>query len=323
MGAITLKGLRPQAYEHPTDSAALNALKHTKGFDSVIQKINAWGIERFLRVQLTGSYIKVTRDSLSDLYEILAVTRERLDVPVDVDLYISVGSEINAYTVGVERPLIVLTSAAVELLSPEELAFVIAHELGHVKSGHVLYYQIAEFLPAIAGAIGGITFGISELLSTGVQVALLHWKKMSEFTADRAGLLGCQDAEVAWRTMVKLAGLPPKYFATLNTEEFLQQARDFQAMDSDALSKIAKWVSSLGDTHPWTVVRAQQLLLWIEGGKYEETLKFPTRIPFPTTPGISRYCTKCGSALRGPEKFCPGCGLAQEAETMAARAGGS
>src|ERR1700678_1136064 len=187
MAAITLEGLRPQVYEHPSDAAALNALTHTAGFEKLIQKLNAWGIERFLRVQLTGSYLRVSADSFSDLYQILASTRQRLDVPVEVDLYIAAGGEINAFTVGVEKPLIVLTSTAVEQLSPEELTFVIAHELGHIKSGHVLYYQIAEFLPLIAGVIGGITFGIGDLLSTGVQVALLHWKKMSEFTADRAG----------------------------------------------------------------------------------------------------------------------------------------
>ena len=311
MAAITLEGLRPQVYEHPSDSAALNALTHTAGFDKLIQKLNAWGIERFLRVQLTGSYLRVSADSFSDLYQILVATRQRLDVPVEVDLYIAAGGEINAFTVGVEKPLIVLTSTAVQQLSPEELTFVIAHELGHIKSGHVLYYQIAEFLPIIAGVIGGITFGIGDLLSTGVQVALLHWKKMAEFTADRAGLLGCQDAQVAWSTMMKLAGLPPRYFATLNTEDFLQQARDFQAMDSDTLSKIAKWLSSLGASHPWTVVRAQQLLIWIENGSYEDTLKFPRRIPYHLAPGISKFCTACGCALSGREMFCPGCGIPQ------------
>ncbi len=217
-------------------------------------------------MQLTGSYLRVTRDSFADLYQVVADVRDRLEVPVEIDLYIAGGGEINAFTVGVEHPLIVLTTAAVELLSTEELTYVIAHEVGHIKSCHVLYYQIAEFLPVIAGMIGSVTFGLGELFSTGIQMALLQWKRMSEFTADRAGLLGCQDAEVAWRTLTKLAGLPPKYYATLNTEDFLRQARDFQAMDADTLSKIAKWLSSLGESHPWTVVRAQQLLLWMESG---------------------------------------------------------
>lgn len=306
MAGIKLAGLRLQAYEHPSDAAALNALTHTAGFDTLITKLNAWGIERFLRVQLTGSYLKVTQDSFPDLYQIFLVMRDRLDVPIDVDVYIASGGEINAFTVGVERPLIVLTTAAVELLAPYEMAFVIAHELGHIKSRHVLYYQIAEFLPLIAGVVGSMTFGIGELLSAGVQVALLNWKRMSEFTADRAGLLGCQDAEVAWRTMMKLAGLPPRYFASVNTEDFLKQARDFQALDADTISKIAKWLNSMGATHPWMVARAQQLLVWIESGQYEEVLKNPQGPAYGTVQAV-KFCNVCGNALKGTEAYCPRC----------------
>jgi len=318
MAPIKLTGLRPQVYEHPSDAAALNALTNTGGFDKFISKLNGWGIERYLRVQLTGSYLRVSPDSFPDLYQLVADVRERLDVPVDIDLYIASGGEVNAFTVGVERPLIVLTTAAVQLLSQEELAYVIAHEIGHIKSSHVLYYQIAEFLPVIAAFIGSITLGVGDLLGAGIRGALLYWQRMSEFTADRAGLLGCQDAEVAWRTLTKLAGLPPKYFASLNTEDFLRQARDFQAMDADSLSRIAKWISSVGQTHPWTVVRAQQLLLWIDSGAYEETLKYPQRVPYHLPAGVKSYCPKCGYALRGPEIFCPGCGSARNPVSTAA-----
>ena len=71
-------------------------------------------------------------------------------MPVVPDLYIAPG-HINAFTAGTEKPLIVVHSGAIDSLTDDELLFVIAHELGHVKSGHVLYYQIAQFvLPVIA-----------------------------------------------------------------------------------------------------------------------------------------------------------------------------
>ena len=37
------------------------------------------------------------------------------------------------------KPIIVLNSALVDLLDEEELRFVIAHELGHALSGHAVY----------------------------------------------------------------------------------------------------------------------------------------------------------------------------------------
>jgi Zn-dependent protease with chaperone function len=310
MAPQTLTGLRPQAYEHPSDAAALNALTHTAGLDTLVRKLNSWGFERLLRVQLTGSYLKTTPDSFPDVYEILTSACTTLDTPSVPDLYIA-GGELNAFTAGVDHPLVLLYSGSVQQLTREELLFVIAHEVGHIKSGHVLYYQIAEFLPIIAEIVGTATFGIGELLSAGLQVALLRWKRMSEFTADRAGLLACQDADVALRTMMKLAGLPPKYFASPNTEDFIKQARDFEAMDADKLSMLAKWLSTVGSTHPWTVMRAQQLLQWVDSGGYQEVLRAPQRVPFHAPAGVSRFCNQCGSPLRGTELFCPGCGAAQ------------
>jgi Zn-dependent protease with chaperone function len=259
-------------------------------------------------VQLTGSYLRATADSFPELAEVLATACKTLDLPSKPDLYIAGGGQINAFTAGIERPLIVLNSAAVELLTPEELLFVIAHEVGHIKSNHVLYYQIASFLPMVAEIIGSVTMGLGELLSVGVQVALMRWQRMSEFTADRAGLLGCQNTDIALRTMMKLAGLPSKYFHAINPEDFIKQAREFQAMDADKLTLLAKWMSTVGETHPWTVMRAQELLQWVDTGGYEEVLRAPQRIPYQPPAGVRGFCNQCGLPLKGTERFCPGCG---------------
>jgi Zn-dependent protease with chaperone function len=304
---IQLTGLRPQAYEHPSDTTALNALTNTAGLSTVVRKLNEWGFERLLRVQLTGSYLRATPDCFPDLYAIVLRAREILDLPVEPDLYLAPG-ELNAFTAGVDRPLIVLSSGAIEALDDEELLFVIAHELGHIKSGHVLYYQIAEFFPVIGEIVGAATLGIGELLGAGLQIALLRWKRMAEFTADRAGLLAVQDAEVAIRTMMKLSGLPRKYYETVNTEDFIAQARAFQAMDADKLTVLAKWLSTMGATHPWTVMRAQQMLQWVDSGGYEQVLKAPQAVPHQLPAGVKAFCGQCGFALRGTEAFCPGCG---------------
>jgi Zn-dependent protease with chaperone function len=309
MAPINLKGLRAQAYEHPTDTATLNVLTHTAGLDTLVRKLNSWGFEQLLRVQLTGSYLRTSPDSMSDLRDLLATARERLDMAITPDLYVA-GGELNAVTAGAERPLMVVYSGAIEKLTPQEMLFVMSHEMGHINSNHVLYYQIAEFLPAIAEAVGTVTLGIGELLGTGLKMALLHWKRMAEFTADRAGLLGCQDPDAATRTLMKMAGLPGKYYPSMNTEDFLRQAREFENLDAETLSKVAKWFSGMGATHPWTVMRAQQLLLWVDRGEYDAVLRAPQKVAVRLPPGIVGYCDQCGFPLRGNEAFCSGCGRA-------------
>ena len=208
-----------------------------------------------------------------------------LDLPLVPDLYVGAGGEINAFTAGVDKPIVVLNSGAIDLLSDDELRFVMAHELGHVKSGHVLYYQIAEFLPVITEAIGDATFGVGALLGAGVQVALLNWRRKSEHTADRAGLLVVQDLQVALSALMKLAGLPQRYSKDINVDDFVAQARAFEGMDSDKLSWFAKWLSTAGQTHPWTVLRAKECLEWVDDGGYERVLAKPAEVPLRAAGG--------------------------------------
>jgi Zn-dependent protease with chaperone function len=303
-----LTGLPPQTYEHPLDAQALNLLQKTAGLDMLVRKCNEWGFERLLRIQLTGSHLRVTADNLPDVYEKVVAAAEILDVPVHPEVYIA-GGEINAFTAGSGRPLIVLNSGAVDALSDDELFFVIAHELGHIKSGHVLYYQLAEFLPVIAEVVGNMAFGAGGFLGAGLQMALVRWRQMSELTADRAGLLACQDANVAISALMKIAGLPAKYYDAMNTEDFITQAREFTALDMDKINWFAKWLSAMGQSHPWTVLRASEFLTWIDSGEYERILAAPAPPAPAPLPAGSRFCTYCGYAL-ADAKFCPGCGRA-------------
>ncbi|KYO64110.1 hypothetical protein ATZ99_21410 [Thermovenabulum gondwanense] len=95
---------------------------------------------------------------------------------------------------------------------------------------------------------------------------------MSEFTADRAGLLTCQDPKVAATALMKLAGVPQKYFDRIRIDEFINQVKEFEDYDYDTLDKVAKYLSIMWQDHPWTVMRASELFKWVESGGYEEVI---------------------------------------------------
>ena len=83
------------------------------------------------------------------------------------------------------KPIIVLNSALVDLLDEEELRFVIAHELGHAISGHALYQTLLQRLLVLSGVaelavIGGVGLRV-------IVAALMEWSRKSELSADRAG----------------------------------------------------------------------------------------------------------------------------------------
>ena len=86
-----------------------------------------------------------------------------------------------------------------------------------------------------------------------------------------------------------------------------KQARAFEAMDKEALNWIARRLSAMGTTHPWTVLRARELLAWIDDGSYDKLLTADHGAALPTTGAA--FCSGCGAKLGDGVVFCPGCGV--------------
>ena len=259
-----LKGLEHSQYEHPFDRKALEKLEAIPLLTKFFKWITANTVERIYTVQYTGSNLKVTKRNYPLIYQYLEDACKILDLPKVPDLYIEWDYNINACTIGAENPIIILNSGLIDLCTDEEIMFIIGHEVGHIKSNHMLYHMMAQVINYFIDATPGGT-----IVAGGLQFALYYWSRMSEFTADRAGLMCCQDHEAMARAFVKMAGLPLKEFDNIRTETFLQQARDFKMLDYDGMNKVVKFLSIADETHPWTVMRSAELLKWIESGEYD------------------------------------------------------
>ena len=263
-----LKELDQTQYEHPFDREALDALENTPGLAVAGKYITKQTIERIYKVQYTGSNLKVTAKNYPDIYEYLDYACKILDLDRKPELYIQWGYGINAFTIGAEKPIVVLNSGLIDLCDDDEKMFIIGHELGHIKSNHMLYHMMAQVINYIIDAIPG-----GGIVAAPLKYALLYWDRMSEFTADRAGLLCCQNKDAAIRAFIKMAGLPINQFNKMDELAFLQQAKDFDSLDYENLNKFFKIISIIDSTHPWTVMRAAELMKWFENGEYNRLIK--------------------------------------------------
>ncbi|MFA7598032.1 MAG: M48 family metallopeptidase [Candidatus Cloacimonas sp.] len=303
-----LKGISSREYEHDLDRLALEHLSKIPGLDTLIKKFFELGIERLLRISQTGSFIRVTNDSYPELYEMFIKACNILDIEIIPDLYLQPDFEINAFTSGAQNHIVGISSLAVDLLSYDELMFLIGHELGHIKSEHVLYYQLARYIPYLGGIANNIIPGIGGLVSQGLALALYDWQRKSEFTADRAGLLVCQNLEAAIKVHMKFAGLPFKIYSNADVECFIKQATEFEGFDTGMLNKFTKFLLLRLQTHPWTVMRAKELLTWVNEGKYNEILN-GCKNKQRNAVALNR-CPSCGASIAESQKFCGKCGTA-------------
>ncbi len=303
-----LENLRPEEYEHPFDRQALNALERTTGLDTLVQKIYEYGLEKVMRVQLTGSCFKVTPSSIPEVYELLEQTCAALNLSAVPELYLRRGGNVLSDTCGVDRPIVLLSTEAVQHLGPAELTFILGREIGHIKSAHVKYLDIGFILPVLSDILDAVTLGTGGLLSTGLRMALLHWIRMAEFTADRAGLLACQDVLAATSVLAKISGLPEKYYADYNLDDFVTQAREFKGFDTGNYNKFLKYATlTLGADQTWTISRANEFYQWIDAGGYQEVLE-RKNMRVPAAVGGAAFCTQCGNKLTAGAAFCTKCG---------------
>jgi Zn-dependent protease with chaperone function len=247
------------------------ALRAIPGIDSALKKLLAVTGESAIRVIFTAGAVKVTPKQCPDLHAKLQIACTTLGVDMP-ELFVQQNPVANAFTGGVERPVIVLYSQLIERLSDEEVLAVVAHEVGHIHSEHVLYLTAArliEFLAKTAVLASPLVPIVKELLTLTMRSALLAWARRAELSCDRAALLVTQDPHVIGRTMMKLAG--GTYASRIDYEQFLQQGRDFQKnYDEKALDRFWADVINSGLSHPFPVWRVSEILQWVESGQYKE-----------------------------------------------------
>ncbi len=258
-----LTDISSRAWEHPADRGALVALRKLKGFDTVLKAMSGLVNERAVRLVYLGSSVRVDERQFPRLHFMLKDVARVLDTEEVPELFVSAAPTLNAMTIGMNKPIIILDSALVELLDEEELRFVLAHELGHALSGHAVYKTLLLRLLTMTGVLGSIPLGA---LGVRAIVAALHeWSRKAELSADRAGLLATQDPATAFRVHMQLAS--GGHLDDLDTTAFLAQGQEY--LDAaDLRDSVLKLLLVENQTHPFAVVRAAELRRWVDSGEY-------------------------------------------------------
>jgi Zn-dependent protease with chaperone function len=264
----TFPGLKKADFQHPWDVSATEALESIPGFPLLCRKVMEYGFERAYYLMNTADNVRVTNKMYPRLYKYLQWASNVLDVE-EPELYVTLDPTPNAFTYGETQPFITITSGLLDTLDEKERFFVIAHELGHIKCSHSLYTMLAHNISVLIKVVSTMTLGLGAIAGAGVELALCDWLRKSELSADRAGLLGCQDRDTAMEVFMKLAGGTKGYAAQMDPHEFMTQIRAYEDADESKLNQVYKVLVTAFRTHPFPIMRAKHLDQWIEEGGYE------------------------------------------------------
>lgn len=201
-----------------------------------------------LRSAMEGHSFKVEKRLMSHLYDLLYGVKEKLGFADPVDFYITGDSTVNAWTIAAARegePHIVnINSALINLMTDDELRFVVGHELGHLMNRNTEMLRLINFV-----------FPRGTVPPLVLQYKIRLWEQLSELTADRYGYMAVENLEACLSAFFKMTSGLDITKIDMKVEAYLEEN----------LKHLEYFISDKGlsrDTHPVNPIRVQSLNLY-------------------------------------------------------------
>lgn len=243
-----------QSIQYRGDRADIKELyeKYNVGGFLAAREADERGDGASFRSQLMKDGVLLNEVLSPRIYQIVNHVQEQLELGGNFDVFCVLDKDINAFahldTSGeTHQHVIGITSAALENLEDVEIASLLGHELGHFIFGHNRLLGLMnrdERNPSMT------------VLPYMGECLFLRWRKKSEISADRVGLIASQSFEATARTLIKAGfGLSEKNL-NLNVDSLLKQI--------ETIKDKPEFVEAAYRSHPLLPLRLKALHLFAE-----------------------------------------------------------
>lgn len=255
--------ISPRAWEHPADRGALVALRAVPGFDQVLRAISGAFGERSVRLLYLATSIRVSPRQYPQLHQLVTECATTLDLQPIPELYVQQEPRPQAMTIGLDKPIIVISTGMLDLVEEEGMRFILGHEVAHVISGHAVYRTMMMQLISLSSSIQWLPMGAWGIRA--ITLGLNEWFRKAELSCDRAGLLCVQDPRAVLRVHASMAGA--RNPDEMDVAGFLDQAADYETR-GDIRDSLLKILQVSDQTYPLAALRAAELQKWASGPAY-------------------------------------------------------
>jgi hypothetical protein len=193
--------------------------------------------------RFSHSGLKITKSLTPDLFEVFQKVFSHLKINSDsINAYVYSSPETQATCFANNRQecVVWITSSLINLMTKEELAFVIGHELGHFILGH----------------------NIEKRLDDESEEYLIKCRAQ-EISVDRVGLVSCGSLNIGVQALMKLISGLDEEFLRFDVGSFLNQIKNQRG---DTIM-----CEGSSSTHPSLVMRCRALLWFSMSDVYLKT----------------------------------------------------
>lgn len=209
--------LRPldPSYELPLDAflwrldgEAMMRLRSLGPVTSMVHHIT----ERYGRPWFEASVngVRLSERQVPDIYATAVDMARIVGLPRMPEIYVSGEQMWECKTLGTDSYAFIVIGSVLATLKGDDLAFLLAREMGRVRAGHAVWRTAFELLMGRRHPQQTIMGdGVLKLLNPGkivesaFEAPLMAWARHSEITADRAGQLSVGKLDVARRVLLQ------------------------------------------------------------------------------------------------------------------------
>ena len=154
--------------------------------------------DNYYRSMLEGHSFKVEEGTLSRYYKIFNEIKDALEFNEPVDFYITGDPSVNAFAIAAQEEgepnIINVNSSLIQLMSDDELRFVIGHEMGHLINKNATLVKLINFV-----------FPHGAPIPITLQYKIRLWQQLSELVADRFGYMAMPNINVCISAFFKMS----------------------------------------------------------------------------------------------------------------------
>ena len=227
--------------------------------EEVLRKTKTSSRDAYWRSSMEGHSLRVQKELLPDIYELCQDVKKKLKFKDDVDFYITGDSDVNAFSLAAEdegeHHIVNVNSALFDLMSEDELRFVIGHELGHLINKDTALARLINFV-----------FPEGSAVPVTLQYKIRLHEQLAELVADRYGYMATEDLGVCVTAFFKMA-------SGLDLEKMNVSIEALIADNSHRLDYFLKDKGISRSSHPVNPIRVQALNLFATCKTQEELHK--------------------------------------------------
>ena len=210
------------------------------------------------------------------------ICAQLLHLPSPPRIFIVGEGGMKARVVNFKDPFIVLPAKLVEKSDVQALRFAIGRQIGHIKCDHVFYQTLfSGGLDSLELVLGKwVAEAIQKSLDRVTDLILVDWTLAREISADRAGLIACQNLQMAQETLLNFKLGMSVEKVKLNIEDSLEQAKIIEEKQALAVKNLPESVqkgfihwrnaNQLEVDHPFIFERVRALQEYAESTEYRQ-----------------------------------------------------